>query len=158
MLPGRRDSRAPELWLEAEPPHRTPSRAGGSLTMVISTSEPAATSWGDLASVAPAATSDSAREAVRFQTVKEYPAFKRFKPMGRPMSPSPINPTFEPGPMVPREPTFAPGPTFTPGPMLVLGRSSGVTKILLRITARKTGHGGENVGLQRVDCNRIAEN
>src|SRR5713101_5977560 len=75
-------------------PQRTSSRAGGSLTMVRRKSEAAATSCGDLASLAPAATSSSAREAVRFQTVSAWPAFKRFMPMGRPMRPSPMSPIF----------------------------------------------------------------
>src|SRR3989442_15255589 len=75
-------------------PHRTSSRAGGSLTMVRRNSELAATSCGDFASFAPAATSSSAREPVRFHTVREYPALMRFMPMGRPIKPSPINPIF----------------------------------------------------------------
>src|ERR1700722_6037918 len=128
MLPGRRDPKAPAPGLEPEPPQRTPSRAGGSLTMVMSTSEVLATSSGKLASLAPAATSDSAREAVRFQTVKEYPAFNRFNPIGRPIRPSPINPTFEPGPMIRVGLTCAPGPILTPGPILVVGRLSRVTR------------------------------
>src|SRR5215472_5563702 len=73
-------------------PQRTSSSAGGSLTMVRRKSEAAATSWGDLASLAPAATSSSAREAVRFQTVSGWPALMRFIPMGRPMRSSPIRP------------------------------------------------------------------
>src|SRR5882762_4749967 len=75
-------------------PHRTSSRAGGSLTMVRRKSEAAATSCGDLAGLAPAATSSSAREGVRFQTVSEWPAFRRFIPMGRPMRPRPMSPIF----------------------------------------------------------------
>src|SRR5580704_10564313 len=139
MLPGRKDRRAPEPWREPESPQRTPSRAGGSLTMVMSASEEPATSSGELASLAPAATSDSAREAVRFQTVKEYPAFKRFKPIGRPIRPSPINPTFEPGPMIRVGLGFTPGPILTAGPMLVWGRVSLVTKSLLRATLPEGG-------------------
>src|SRR5437667_10639595 len=75
-------------------PHETSCRAGGSLTMVRRKSEAAATSCGDFASFAPAATSSSAREAVRFHTVRECPALMRFMPMGRPIKPSPINPIF----------------------------------------------------------------
>src|SRR6266478_75820 len=75
-------------------PHKTSSNAGGSLTMVRRKSEAAATSCGDFASFAPAATSSSAREAVRFHTVREYPALIRFTPMGRPIKPRPINPIF----------------------------------------------------------------
>src|SRR5947199_6056205 len=76
--------------------HKTSSSAGGSLTMVRRKSEAAATSCGDFASFAPAATSSSAREAVRFHTEREYPALMRFMPMGRPIKPSPINPIFLP--------------------------------------------------------------
>src|SRR5258707_1747893 len=75
-------------------PQRISSRAGGSLTMEIRKSAAAATSCGDFASVAPAATSSSAREAVRFHTVREWPALMRFMPMGRPIRPRPINPIF----------------------------------------------------------------
>src|SRR2546423_8281073 len=75
-------------------PHKTSSSAGGSLTIVRRKSQAAATSCGDFASLAPAATSSSAREAVRFHTVREYPALMRFIPIGRPIRPSPINPIF----------------------------------------------------------------
>src|SRR6266852_8181491 len=75
-------------------PQRTSSRAGGSLTMVRRKSEEEAASRGDFASVAPAVTSSSARAAVRFQTVREYPALMRFMPIGRPIRPRPINPIF----------------------------------------------------------------
>src|SRR6266568_4107069 len=75
-------------------PQRISSRAGGSLTMEIRKSAAAATSCGDFASVAPAATSSSAREAVRFLTVREWPALMRFMPMGRPIRPRPMNPIF----------------------------------------------------------------
>src|SRR5208282_764961 len=128
MLPGRRAPRAPESAPDPVPPQSTSSRAGGSLTMVISMSESVATSRGDPASFAPAATNPSAREAVRFQTVNLYPAFKRLSPIGRPINPSPINPTFEPGPIFRVALTLAPGPIFTPGPMVVLRLSSVVTK------------------------------
>src|SRR5215469_17422569 len=74
--------------------HRTDSRAGGSLTMVISTSLAAATSRGDLATVAPAESSFSAREVVRFQTVKRCPAFNKFMAIGRPIRPKPMKPIF----------------------------------------------------------------
>src|SRR2546425_7459705 len=75
-------------------PHKTSSRAGGSLTIVRRKSQAAATSCGDFASLAPAATSSSAREAVRFQTVRAKPALMRFIPIGRPIRPRPINPIF----------------------------------------------------------------
>src|SRR5713226_3479572 len=67
VLPGFRLVNAPESLLFV--PKRTPSNAGGSLTMVIRTSEDVATSFGETASVAPSATSSFARGAVRFQTV-----------------------------------------------------------------------------------------
>src|SRR5580700_9171771 len=155
MLPGRKDRRAPASGREPAPPQRTPSRAGGSLTMVMSRSDKLATSSGELASLAPAATSDSAREAVRFQTVKEYPAFKRFNPIGRPIRPSPINPTFEPGPMIRFGLGLLPGPILTPGLMLVVGRVSRVTKSLLRAMLPKAGPSRPKYRVDSVDCNRI---
>src|SRR5258708_17772288 len=75
-------------------PQRISSRAGGALTREIRKSAGAETSWGDFASVAPAATSSSAREVVRFHTVREWPALMRFMPMGRPIRPRPMNPIF----------------------------------------------------------------
>src|SRR5882672_5914377 len=72
---------------------RTSSSAGGSLTMVMRTSDAAATSRGDAASFAPAATRESARDAVRFQTVRGKPALTRLWPMGFPMRPRPMSPT-----------------------------------------------------------------
>src|SRR5579871_4214987 len=74
-------------------PHSTSSSAGGSLTMVISTSACAAASAGFAARFAPAATRSSAFEAVRFHTTSGNPAFSRFMPIGLPIRPSPINPT-----------------------------------------------------------------
>src|SRR5260370_27745969 len=71
-------------------PQRTSSSAGGSLTMVMSTSAAAAASLGAAARRAPAATSEAAREAVRFQTTSGNPALIRLWPMGRPIRPSPI--------------------------------------------------------------------
>src|ERR1700682_1939916 len=91
MLPGLRPASAPQSFPSA--PQSTLSNAGGSLTMVISTSDSAATSLGDFASFAPIATSSLAREAVRFHTVREWPAFRRFMPMGWPIRPRPISPT-----------------------------------------------------------------
>src|ERR1700732_2303593 len=66
--------------------------------MEITNSELAASSRDDGASFAPAATSSSARDAVRFQTVNGNPAFNKFIPMGLPISPRPISPTFVCGP------------------------------------------------------------
>src|SRR6202035_1260467 len=56
-------------------------------------------SRGDAASFAPAATNSSARDVVRFHTVKGKPAFNKFMPMGLPINPRPINPTFVCGPI-----------------------------------------------------------
>src|SRR5580658_2021208 len=98
MLPERRAGSAASLGetalVFAFAPHSTSSRAGGSLTMVISTSAFAAASRGERTSVAPAATSSFARDAVRFQTVRGYPAFNKFMPIGRPIKPRPIKPIF----------------------------------------------------------------
>src|ERR1700722_5714350 len=93
MLPRRNPCIAPFC------PHKTSSSAGGSLTMESTISELAASSRGHRASFAPAATSSSARDAVRFQTVKGKPAFNKFIPMGLPISPKPISPTFVCGPI-----------------------------------------------------------
>src|SRR5580704_5310939 len=60
--------------------------------MVIRTSACKATSRGFEASFAPCLTSDSAFDAVRFQTVTGNPAFTRFEAIGPPIKPSPINP------------------------------------------------------------------
>src|SRR3984893_9429115 len=92
VQPGFSPARAPESLSSV--PQSTLSSAGGSLTMVISTSEAAATSFGDVARIAPIATNSFAREIVRFQTVKEWPAFSRFIPIGWPIKPRPIKPTF----------------------------------------------------------------
>ena len=59
---------------------------------MINTSAPLAASFGDFASFAPAATNSSARDAVRFHTVTACPAFNKFIAIGRPISPSPMNP------------------------------------------------------------------
>src|SRR5215471_1836402 len=71
----------------------TSSRAGGSLTIVMSTSEAVATSRGDAASFAPAATREPALEAVRFHTTRGNPALRRLWHMGLPMRPRPMKPT-----------------------------------------------------------------
>src|SRR5215475_4134916 len=85
-------------------PHSTSSSAGGSLTIVISTSASLAASFGDFASFAPAATNSSARDAVRFHTITACPAFTKFIAIGRPIRPSPINPIY----------AFAPDSTTPP--------------------------------------------
>src|SRR4029077_8951517 len=92
VLPGFRPASTPESLPFV--PQSTASRAGGSLPMVIRTSDAAATSLGDVTSVAPSATSSFAREVVRFQTVRGNPAFNKFMPMGWPIKPRPIRPTF----------------------------------------------------------------
>ncbi len=71
MLPRRKDCMAPLA------DHKTSSSAAGSLTMEITRSDVAASSAGEAASLAPAATSSSARDAVRFQTVSGKPAFQK---------------------------------------------------------------------------------
>src|ERR1700686_4866480 len=93
MLPGCKPCIAPFC------PHSTSSSAGGSLTMDSTNSQLAASSRGDGASFAPPATSSLARDAVRFQTVNGNPAFNKFMPMGLPISPRPISPTFVCGPI-----------------------------------------------------------
>src|SRR4029077_19922841 len=97
VLPGLSAGSAAASLLPSAP-QSTSSSAGGSLTIVISTSEAAATSRGDFASVAPAPTNSSARDAVRFHTVTACPALTKFRAIGRPMRPSPITPilAFEP--------------------------------------------------------------
>src|SRR5712691_2636322 len=87
MLPRRRPSSAPLA------PQRISSSAGGSLTMVSSTSEDAAASRGEPATFAPCRARSSVLARVRFHTVSGNPAFSRFAPIGLPIRPSPINPT-----------------------------------------------------------------
>src|SRR2546425_8516702 len=87
MLPRRRPSSAPLA------PQRISSSAGGSLTMVSSTSEDAAASRGEPATFAPCRARSSVLARVRFHTVSGNPAFSRFAPIGLPIKPSPINPT-----------------------------------------------------------------
>src|SRR5260221_6079499 len=67
VLPGFSPASAPESLPVV--PQRTLSSAGGSLTMVIRTSEAAPTSLGVITHVAPPGTDSFAREVVRFQTV-----------------------------------------------------------------------------------------
>src|ERR1700689_3606568 len=87
MLPRRNPSIAPCA------PHSTSSSAGGSLTIVISTSAAAAVSRGFPANFAPSLTSSSARAAVRFHTTSGNPACSKLRPIGLPITPNPINPT-----------------------------------------------------------------
>src|SRR6266700_8268674 len=91
MAPFLREANAPpDFGSELQ---RTSSSAGGSLTMVMRLSAAAAASLGEAARRAPAATRESARDAVRFHTTSGNPALRRLWPMGRPISPSPIKPT-----------------------------------------------------------------
>jgi hypothetical protein len=92
VLPGFRAASAPDPFPSF--PHRTLSSAGGSLTIVSRISDAAATSLGDVASVAPMATNSLAREVVRFHTVSANPALNKFIPIGWPIKPRPIRPTF----------------------------------------------------------------
>src|ERR1700726_3492118 len=87
VLPRRNPASAPST------PHKISSTAGGSLTIVISTSTCAAMSRGFGPNFAPSRTSSSARAFVRFQTTKGNPALNRFPAIGFPISPNPINPT-----------------------------------------------------------------
>src|ERR1700751_2569892 len=87
VLPRRKPASAPSA------PHKIPSTAGGSLTIVISTSTWDAVSRGFAPNFAPSLTSSSARSFVRFQRSKGNPALSRFPPIGFPINPNPINPT-----------------------------------------------------------------
>src|SRR5258708_17333930 len=58
--------------------------------MVMRISAAAAASLGEAARRAPAASRESARDAVRFHTTSGNPALRRLWPMGRPIRPSPI--------------------------------------------------------------------
>ena len=85
-------NRLPRFSASSAPcaPNITSSSAGGSLTMVISTSTCAASSRGFAASFAPSRTRSSAFDFVRFHTTSGNPAFSKLRPMGLPISPSPI--------------------------------------------------------------------
>src|SRR5438105_4396844 len=83
MPPRRRPERRPSS------PNVTRSRAASSATMVATIADCSATSRGDLHSTAPG----GALPFVRFQTRTVNPAATRLAAMGRPMRPSPMNPT-----------------------------------------------------------------
>src|ERR1700746_221632 len=87
VLPRRNPASAPSA------PHKISSTAGGSLTIVISTSTCAVVSRGLAPNFAPSPTCSSARSFVRFQTTKGKPAFSRLPAIGVPINPNPINPT-----------------------------------------------------------------
>ena len=75
-------------------PRMTACTSGESVTIVMTTSAPAAASAGDVAASPPSATKASTFDAVRFHARTLCPAFSRFRLMGAPISPSPMNPTF----------------------------------------------------------------
>lgn len=62
--------------------------------MVITTSDLPATSRGELAATAPAATSSFTGSGLRSCTARKYPDFIRLAAIGWPMLPRPINPSF----------------------------------------------------------------
>ena len=66
-------------------PKRTDSTAGGSDSIVITTSAPRAASAGDDATRAPAEASGAARSDVRFHTVTSRPAATNRCAIGAPM-------------------------------------------------------------------------
>src|SRR6516225_57934 len=75
-------------------PRTTSSTSGPSGSMVKITSARAPTSLFDAPRSAPSATHGSSTLAVRVYATTECPAFSRFFIMGRPMMPSPTNPSF----------------------------------------------------------------
>src|SRR5215472_7669288 len=74
-------------------PATTASTSGLSVTIVMTMSERSAASAGVAACSAPSATSGAAFAAVRLWTVSRKPALSTLRAIGRPMSPSPTNPT-----------------------------------------------------------------
>jgi hypothetical protein len=73
-------------------PSSTRSTSGESGTIVKMRVACRATSAGELARAAPAATTSSTGSGLRLCTTSGNPAFNRFFAMGRPISPSPMNP------------------------------------------------------------------
>ena len=73
-------------------PSATCSTSGELGSIVMSTSHCAATSLGDPAALAPASTISSTGPRLRLWTTSECPALRRFRAMGRPMIPRPMNP------------------------------------------------------------------
>ena len=73
-------------------PSATCSTSGELGSIVISTSHWPATSLGEAAALAPAFTISSTGPRLRLWTTSEYPALMRFRAMGRPMIPRPMNP------------------------------------------------------------------
>ena len=74
-------------------PSATSSTSGEFGSMAMMTSDWAATSFGLEAALAPAPTSSCTGPWLRLWTTSGYPALSKFLAMGRPMIPSPINPT-----------------------------------------------------------------
>ena len=74
-------------------PASTSRTSGESGTMVTITSHCPATSAGDAAARAPAATSASTGPRLRLCTTRGNPALSRFSAIGFPIKPSPMNPT-----------------------------------------------------------------
>jgi hypothetical protein len=73
-------------------PSMTSSTSGESGSIVMMRVARRATSADDVARTAPAATNSSTGPWLRLWATTEKPAFSRFLAMGRPMTPSPMNP------------------------------------------------------------------
>ncbi len=86
ISPGFAPSMMPSL------PSATSSTSGEFGSIVMRTSDCAATSRGVPADFAPAPTSSSTGPRLRLWTTSGYPALRRFLAMGRPMIPRPMNP------------------------------------------------------------------
>src|SRR5581483_11337942 len=90
-------------------PRITASTSGESVTFTTTTSERSATSRGEAERVAPAASTSSKRAlALRFQAVTGKPAPITFSAIGRPMMPSPTQPTRNASPSLIASPPFRP--------------------------------------------------
>src|SRR5215469_18715684 len=86
MVPGRQAESTPS------PPHRTARAAPASDSMVITTSQPAASADGEPASLVPVAARGAARLPVRFQAVSGNSLAARRWAIGRPIWPRPMKP------------------------------------------------------------------
>ena len=73
-------------------PSTTSSTAFVSVTIVMMMSLCAATSAGDSPALAPAVASGAIASRRRAQTATAWPRFSRFRTIGDPMVPSPMNP------------------------------------------------------------------
>jgi hypothetical protein len=74
-------------------PSTTSSTARESVTIVMTTSLRDATCDADSPAAAPAATSDAMASLRRAHTVTAKPCFNRFRTIGVPIVPSPMNPS-----------------------------------------------------------------